>query len=103
MVWKKVRMGFKNRINNLMENIKKPRRMSGMYGKHHSEETKKKLSEKGKSYKNPKPNGHSEVSRKKIGEYRKNSVWIHKDGHCKSILKSELIFWEDAGWLKGRR
>lgn len=96
-------MGFKNHINNLMENIKKPRRMSGMYGKHHSEETKKKLSEKGKSYKNPKPNGHSEASRKKISEYRKNCVWICRNGRTKFVSKAELVFWEDAGWVKGRR
>jgi len=86
-----------------MEEIKKPRNKSGMFGKRHSAETRKKLSEKAKSYKSPNPNGHSTGTKKKISQYRKNSVWIHKGNTEKSVLKSELIFWEDAGWLKGRR
>lgn len=59
--------------------------------KHHSEETKKKLSEKAKI--NSKGSGNSQFG----------TCWITKDGINKKIKKEELPTWIELGWVKGRK
>jgi group I intron endonuclease len=60
---------------------------NGMFGKTHSDETKKKMSEKGSG------NSNSQYS----------SCWITKEGVNKKIKKVELDIYIKQGWAKGRK
>jgi len=59
-------------------------------GKHHSEETKKKMSEKAKI--NSKGSNNSQFG----------TCWITKEGINKKIKKEDLQTWLNQGWSKGR-
>lgn len=80
---------------------------NGMYGKHHNEETKKKLSQhmqKRSLLSNPMTGKtHDEKAKKMMSSFRKESKWIHKDGKTKAVNKKDLVFWLDAGWKLGRQ
>lgn len=81
-----------------------------MYGKHHSEETKKKLSCHLCGEKNPfYGKKHTEETRRIISEGRTadknpcyNKIWITKDTSNKRIDSSELDKYTSEGWKKGR-
>lgn len=45
---------------------------------------------------------HSDNSKKKMSESRKNKVWIKKDTICKHINKNELDHYIKLGWQQGR-
>ena len=73
-------------------NLNKDRYKGTWFGRHHTEETKHKLSE------------HHKITGKQKGE--KNSqygtCWITKDGENKKIKKEELDGYLNDGWVAGR-
>lgn len=77
---------------------------NGMYGKNHSLETKKKISEKSKIHSKGEGNGmygknHTDETKKKQSELRKNTIHITNGIISKVIHKSDII---PEGWHKGR-
>ena len=87
--------------------------LNGMYGKYHSNETKKKISEKAKNRfkENPESNGmygkhHSDETRKKISEKAKdrykNMKWINNGVINKRVNQDSLEEYLQQGYFLGR-
>lgn len=64
------------------------------YGKHHSEETRKKMSE---ANKNP-----SEETRKKMSEARKGKKWMNNGLQQKYVKSNEINLYIEKGYSFGR-
>lgn len=108
-VKKKISCSLKNTYRNNPES-KPIGNRNPMYGKKHSEETRKKMSGLFSQERNPfYGHNHSDESRKKISESRignknpgANKKWIVKDTESKRVLESDLQSYLDAGWKLGR-
>jgi len=69
---------------------------NGMFGKKHSEITRKKLSEKRKK------RITKDSTRQLMSNNRKYRIWITNGCKTKMIQPSQLIVYEQEGWRKGR-
>ena len=61
--------------------------------RHHTDETKRKISEKFKNNKHQQGEKNSQYG----------TCWIYKNGENKKIKKEELILYIQQGWIKGRK
>ena len=66
--------------------------VNGFYGKKHTEETKKKISESQKGISKGKADTNSQYG----------TCWITKDGEDKKVSKSHMYDYISEGWTKGR-
>lgn len=94
------------------------RAMSGehnpFYGKHHTEESRRKNSEhckgrvawnKGLTKEDERVKKYSESLKKTLkekGSHSKNTVWIHKDNVDRMISQADVSCYLDNGWILGR-
>lgn len=94
--------------NNIEFNLRRSKRQSELFkklhkegkinyntfiGKHHSEETKRKIGEK------------NSIHQKGEGNSQFGKCWIYNSElkESKSIKKEDLNIWLDFGWIKGRK
>lgn len=81
-----------------------------MFGKTHSEETRKKIGKanKGKLAGSNNPmfgKSRSKKVKEALSKFRTGSIWMHNDElkQCKQVPKDQVITYQIDGWTRGRR